>query len=172
MTCGGRSLAGPERGSEILCVLTHGMGSTPPPPLMLLCYLAILCGCHSMVRSPCRVDQFAVLWLVQWPISVSVPIYCDFCVSEWGGGGCLFVKWLDSGALPGSSLPDFLLSLAHLRTLFLAPCQSCMLPQRITQSVGGFVAFHLPSTVCSVCLSFPPFSCRISVILLSAGTRR
>ena len=23
---------GPERGSEILCVLTHGMGSTPPPP--------------------------------------------------------------------------------------------------------------------------------------------
>ena len=22
---------GPERGSEILCVLTHGMGSTPPP---------------------------------------------------------------------------------------------------------------------------------------------
>ena len=32
MTCGGRSWAGPERGSEILCVLTHGMGSTPPPP--------------------------------------------------------------------------------------------------------------------------------------------
>ena len=31
MTCGGRSWAGPERGSEILCVLTHGMGSTPPP---------------------------------------------------------------------------------------------------------------------------------------------
>ena len=30
MTCGGRSWAGPERGSEILCVLTHGMGSTPP----------------------------------------------------------------------------------------------------------------------------------------------
>ena len=29
---GGRSWAGPERGSEILCVLTHGMGSTPPPP--------------------------------------------------------------------------------------------------------------------------------------------
>ena len=28
----GRSWAGPERGSEILCVLTHGMGSTPPPP--------------------------------------------------------------------------------------------------------------------------------------------
>ena len=27
-----RSWAGPERGSEILCVLTHGMGSTPPPP--------------------------------------------------------------------------------------------------------------------------------------------
>ena len=27
----GRSWAGPERGSEILCVLTHGMGSTPPP---------------------------------------------------------------------------------------------------------------------------------------------
>ena len=27
----GRSMAGPERGSEILCVLTHGMGSTPPP---------------------------------------------------------------------------------------------------------------------------------------------
>ena len=26
----GRSWAGPERGSEILCVLTHGMGSTPP----------------------------------------------------------------------------------------------------------------------------------------------
>ena len=23
---------GPERGSEILCVLTHGMGSTPPTP--------------------------------------------------------------------------------------------------------------------------------------------
>ena len=32
MTCGGRSWAGPERGSEILCMLTHGMGSTPPPP--------------------------------------------------------------------------------------------------------------------------------------------
>ena len=31
LTCGGRSWAGPERGSEILCVLTHGMGSTPPP---------------------------------------------------------------------------------------------------------------------------------------------
>ena len=30
MTCGGRSWAGPERGSEIPCVLTHGMGSTPP----------------------------------------------------------------------------------------------------------------------------------------------
>ena len=30
MTCGGRSWAGPERGSEILCMLTHGMGSTPP----------------------------------------------------------------------------------------------------------------------------------------------
>ena len=30
MTCGGRSWAGPERRSEILCVLTHGMGSTPP----------------------------------------------------------------------------------------------------------------------------------------------
>ena len=29
----GRSWAGPERGSEILCVLTHGMGSTPPPQL-------------------------------------------------------------------------------------------------------------------------------------------
>ena len=28
----GRSWAGPERGSEILCVLSHGMGSTPPPP--------------------------------------------------------------------------------------------------------------------------------------------
>ena len=28
----GGSWAGPERGSEILCVLTHGMGSTPPPP--------------------------------------------------------------------------------------------------------------------------------------------
>ena len=27
--CGGRSWAGPERGSESLCVLTHGMGSTP-----------------------------------------------------------------------------------------------------------------------------------------------
>ena len=27
----GRSWEGPERGSEILCVLTHGMGSTPPP---------------------------------------------------------------------------------------------------------------------------------------------
>ena len=31
----GRSWAGPERGSEILCVLTHGMGSTPPPPLSI-----------------------------------------------------------------------------------------------------------------------------------------
>ena len=30
--CGGRSWAGPKRGSEMLCVLTHGMGSTPPPP--------------------------------------------------------------------------------------------------------------------------------------------
>ena len=28
----GRGWAGPEWGSEILCVLTHGMGSTPPPP--------------------------------------------------------------------------------------------------------------------------------------------
>ena len=28
LTCRGRSWAGPERGSEILCVLTHGMGST------------------------------------------------------------------------------------------------------------------------------------------------
>ena len=36
MTCGGRSWAGPERGSEILCVLTHGMGSTPPPPLTIV----------------------------------------------------------------------------------------------------------------------------------------
>ena len=32
LTCGGRSWAGPERGSEILCVLMHGIGSTPPPP--------------------------------------------------------------------------------------------------------------------------------------------
>ena len=34
--CGGRSWAGPERGSEILCVLTHGMGSTPPPQGLIL----------------------------------------------------------------------------------------------------------------------------------------
>ena len=33
--CGGRSWAGPERGSEILCVLTLGMGSTPPPPISM-----------------------------------------------------------------------------------------------------------------------------------------
>ena len=35
----GRSWAVPERGSEILCVLTHGMGSTPPPPLFMILYL-------------------------------------------------------------------------------------------------------------------------------------
>ena len=33
----GRSWEGPERGSEILCVLTHGMGSTPPPPTTSSC---------------------------------------------------------------------------------------------------------------------------------------
>ena len=44
MTCGGRSWAGPERGSEILCVLTHGMGSTPPPPPQAMVrYLLELC---------------------------------------------------------------------------------------------------------------------------------
>ena len=35
MTCGGRSWAGHERGSEILCVSTHRMGSTPPPRIAL-----------------------------------------------------------------------------------------------------------------------------------------
>ena len=39
----GRSWAGPERGSEILCVLTHGMGSTPPP------------GRQTLLLPPCTV---------------------------------------------------------------------------------------------------------------------
>ena len=30
----GEKLGGPRAGSEILCVLTHGMGSTPPPPVL------------------------------------------------------------------------------------------------------------------------------------------
>ena len=29
----GEKLGGPRAGSEILCVLTHGMGSTPPHPI-------------------------------------------------------------------------------------------------------------------------------------------
>ena len=41
----GRSWAGPERGSEILCVLTHGMGSTPPPPPQ-----AVVMGHHRARR--------------------------------------------------------------------------------------------------------------------------
>ena len=32
----GEKLGGPRAGSEILCVLTHGMGSTPPPPQVYL----------------------------------------------------------------------------------------------------------------------------------------
>ena len=53
----GRSWAGPERGSEILCVLTHGMGSTPPPPprLLLAIYLSIVCMYALM--------QWLVMWL-------------------------------------------------------------------------------------------------------------
>ena len=49
LTCGGRSWAGPERGSEILCVLTHGMGSTPPPPH---CYHSFL-----IFTPPCQLSQ-------------------------------------------------------------------------------------------------------------------
>ena len=30
----GEKLGGPRAGTEILCVLTHGMGSTPPPPIL------------------------------------------------------------------------------------------------------------------------------------------
>ena len=57
MTCGGRSWAGPERGSEILCVLTHGMGSTPPHH-------------HHVVKGSCGgVFGFeAVLCMMLWDV--------------------------------------------------------------------------------------------------------
>ena len=50
----GRSWAGPERGSEILCMLMHEMGSTPPPHHQ--CMVDAAGECMVDAAGECMVD--------------------------------------------------------------------------------------------------------------------
>ena len=98
LTCGERSWAGPERGSEILCVLTHGMGSTPPPPqvrvdgsgdslpVIVVCLLNLKCTC-PLISDVTQLTAKYPRWLL------------DDLSEQWFNNHVTFMLWLPN--LPG-----------------------------------------------------------------------